>query len=161
MCGAVLCCSDTSGVCGQCCPSRACGQLIRPSWIRRSFQAGAQVTERGAALPTRFRNVLYLDVFGWSQPETAEAGASACEKAELSRLQSPDQPRENGRTGRSAAQNNAPNSHWNHSEMFFISILSACLSWLKPPCPTSSPNRFTVYLYGVLTPFKGLHPWAA
>ena len=25
------------------------------------------VTERGAALPTRFRNVLYLDVFGWLQ----------------------------------------------------------------------------------------------
>lgn len=44
------------------------------------------VTERGAALPTRFRNVLYLDVFGW--------------------LQSPDQARETGRTGRARNQNN-------------------------------------------------------
>lgn len=42
------------------------------------------VTERGAALPTRFRNVLYLDVFGW--------------------LQSPDEARETGRTR--ARQNN-------------------------------------------------------
>ena len=30
----------------------------------------SEVTERGAALPTRFRNVLYLDVFGWSQPHS-------------------------------------------------------------------------------------------
>ena len=30
------------------------------------------VTERGAALPTRFRNVLYLDVFGWLEAKPSE-----------------------------------------------------------------------------------------
>ncbi|CAK9035869.1 unnamed protein product [Durusdinium trenchii] len=35
------------------------------------------VTERGAALPTRFRNVLYLDVFGWLQSPEQEQGSAA------------------------------------------------------------------------------------
>ena len=45
---------------------------VSMQWCQTSIEMAeeSEVTERGAALPTRFRNVLYLDVFGWSQPHS-------------------------------------------------------------------------------------------
>ena len=43
------------------------------------------VTERGAALPTRFRNVLYLDVFGWLEAKRSDEFAAIQADIEVAR----------------------------------------------------------------------------
>lgn len=59
---------------------------LRSSQVCVNIVARAElVTERGAALPTRFRNVLYLDVFGWLEAKRPDEFAAIQADIEVAR----------------------------------------------------------------------------